>query len=66
MPAQAGLLVALIGLNKVGVIDLQKMTLSKTLDVPKAPQEVLVRPDGCTCRVERFAVDLLWKGMAAR
>jgi len=40
------LLVALPGANKVGVIDLGSMTLARTLEVPHAPQEVLVRPDG--------------------
>lgn len=39
------LLVALININKVGVVDLHDMKLVRTLDVPKAPQEVLVRPD---------------------
>ena len=40
------LVMALIGVNKVGLLDLQTMQLAKTLDVPKAPQEVVVRPDG--------------------
>jgi DNA-binding beta-propeller fold protein YncE len=40
------LVVALIGVNKVGLLDLQSMQLAKTLDVPKAPQYVVVRPDG--------------------
>jgi DNA-binding beta-propeller fold protein YncE len=37
---------ALMNVNKVGLLDLQTMQVAKTLDVPKAPQEVLVRPDG--------------------
>ena len=39
------LLVALIRINKVGVVDLTSMKVVRTLDVPPAPQEVLVRPD---------------------
>jgi DNA-binding beta-propeller fold protein YncE len=27
-------------------VDLAKMEVTKTIEVPKAPQEVLVRPDG--------------------
>ena len=40
------LVMALPGLNQVGVLDLKSMEVVRTLDVPKAPQEVLVRPDG--------------------
>jgi YVTN family beta-propeller protein len=40
------LLVALIKINKVGVIDLREMKVARTFDVPAAPQEVLVEPDG--------------------
>jgi DNA-binding beta-propeller fold protein YncE len=36
----------MININKVGVVDLQSMEVVRSLDVPKAPQEVLVRPDG--------------------
>ena len=32
--------------GQVGVLDLKSMEVVRTLDVPKAPQEVLVRPDG--------------------
>jgi DNA-binding beta-propeller fold protein YncE len=32
--------------NKVAVIDLHTLRVAHTIDVPKAPQEVLVRPDG--------------------
>lgn len=39
------LLVALIRINKVGVVDLKSLKLARTLDVLPAPQEVLVRPD---------------------
>lgn len=45
------LIVALIKLNKVGVIDLRTMTTIHTLDVPAAPQEVLMRPDGAEAYV---------------
>ena len=37
---------ALIKPNQVGLLDLQSMQVAKTLDVPKAPQMVVVRPDG--------------------
>jgi len=30
----------------VGLLDLQSMKVVKTVDVPKAPQMVVVRPDG--------------------
>jgi DNA-binding beta-propeller fold protein YncE len=40
------LVMALIDVNKVGVLDLRSMEVVRTIDVPKAPQEVLVRPDG--------------------
>ncbi len=40
------LLVALISASKIGVVDLRSMAVVRSLDVPKAPQEVLVRPDG--------------------
>jgi DNA-binding beta-propeller fold protein YncE len=40
------LVMALIDVNKVGLLDLKTMQVAKTLDVPKAPQEVLVPPDG--------------------
>jgi len=39
------LVVALIRINQVGVVDLRSMQVVRTLDVPKAPQEVLVQPD---------------------
>jgi DNA-binding beta-propeller fold protein YncE len=32
--------------NLVGLVDLSSMRVVRTLEVPKAPQEVLVRPDG--------------------
>ena len=40
------LVMALPTVNKVGVLDLKTMQVTHTFDVPKAPQEVLVRPDG--------------------
>jgi DNA-binding beta-propeller fold protein YncE len=40
------LLVTLPRLNQLGVLDLKSMEVTRTLDVPKSPQEVLVRPDG--------------------
>ena len=39
-------MIALLSVNKVGVLDLKTMQLTHILDVPKAPQEVVVRPDG--------------------
>ncbi len=39
------LLVALPAAGKVGVVDVQSLKLVRTVDVPKSPQEVLVRPD---------------------
>ena len=40
------LLVVLPKLNQVTVIDLATMKVAHTLDLPKGPQEALVRPDG--------------------
>jgi DNA-binding beta-propeller fold protein YncE len=40
------LVLALIKSNQVARLDLATWTVGPTLDVPKAPQEVLVRPDG--------------------
>jgi DNA-binding beta-propeller fold protein YncE len=37
---------AIPSVNKVGVLDLKTMEVAHTFDVPKAPQETLVRPDG--------------------
>jgi DNA-binding beta-propeller fold protein YncE len=59
---------ALPGLNQVGVLDLKSMEVVRTLDVPKAPQEVLVRPDGrvayvsCDASGQVAVIDLTaWK-----
>jgi DNA-binding beta-propeller fold protein YncE len=35
----------------VGVVDLQTMKVVRRIDVPKAPQEILVRPDGAVAYV---------------
>jgi DNA-binding beta-propeller fold protein YncE len=40
------LLVCLININKVGVIDLGTMKLSRTIDVLPAPQEIIIPPAG--------------------
>jgi YVTN family beta-propeller protein len=45
------LLVAVPALDVVGVVDLASMRVVRTLDVPKAPQEILVRPDGVSAYV---------------
>ena len=62
------LVMALPGLNQVGVLDLKSMEVVRTLDVPKAPQEVLVRPDGrvayvsCDASGQVAVIDLAeWK-----
>jgi len=39
------LIAALPSASKVAVVDLHTMTLARTIEVPSAPQEVLVRPD---------------------
>ncbi len=39
------LLACLPGANKVAVVNLDAMQVARTVDVPKAPQEILVRPD---------------------
>lgn len=39
-------MVAVPKANKVAVVDFKAMKVAYTVDVPKAPQEVLVRPDG--------------------
>lgn len=39
-------MLAVPGVRKVAVIDLHEMKVAKLVDVPAAPQEVLVRPDG--------------------
>lgn len=45
------LLIALPGANQVAVVDLDAMKVARTFDVPRAPQEVLVRPDGAEAYV---------------
>jgi DNA-binding beta-propeller fold protein YncE len=45
------LVMALIKNNEVGLLDLQSMQVVKTLAVPKAPQMVVVRPDGSAAYV---------------
>jgi DNA-binding beta-propeller fold protein YncE len=39
------LVLAVPTVNKVAVIDLKTLTVAHTIDVPRAPQEVLIRPD---------------------
>ena len=50
------------------MVDLKSMQLARTFDVPKAPQEVLVRPDGrfayvsCDASKQVAVIDLSeWK-----
>jgi DNA-binding beta-propeller fold protein YncE len=45
------LIVAVPAANKVVAIDLDSGKISKSLDVPAAPQEVLISPDGGTAWV---------------
>jgi len=45
------LVVAVPGKNKVAAIDLAQMKVAHEMDVPRAPQEVLVRPDGAVAYV---------------
>lgn len=40
------LLATLPRLNKVAAVDLRSMSVARTVDVPEAPQEILMRPDG--------------------
>jgi len=39
------------GIGEVAIVDLEKMEVSKVLQVPKAPQYALVRPDGAAAYV---------------
>jgi len=62
------LLVALPGIDKVGLVDLGTMRMVRTLDVPKAPQEILLPPGGgvayvsCDSSRQVAAIDLKeWK-----
>ena len=45
------LVVAMPRINQVGVLDLETMQVARTFAVPKAPQEVLIRPDGLAAYV---------------
>jgi YVTN family beta-propeller protein len=59
------LLVAVPGGAKVALVDLHAMKVALNLDVPRAPQEMLVRPDGveayvsCTASRERGQVAVI-------
>lgn len=64
VPGRKLLLVALLKVNRVGAVDLEIMRLVRTLEVPRAPQEILVRPDAseayvsCDSSAKVVAVDL--------
>jgi len=52
----------------VAVVDLQTFKLAQTLDVPKAPQEIVIQPDGafayvsCDASRQVAVIDLkTWK-----
>jgi len=40
------LLVAVPSTNQVAVVDLASMQVTRRIDVPSTPQEILIRPDG--------------------
>jgi DNA-binding beta-propeller fold protein YncE len=44
-------MVTLPGKNLVAVVDLKSMEVTQTLALPRAPQELLVRPDGLVAYV---------------
>ena len=44
-------MVAMPRINQAGVVDLETMQVARTFAVPKAPQEVLIRPDGLAAYV---------------
>jgi DNA-binding beta-propeller fold protein YncE len=45
------LLVAIPSINKVAVVDMRSLKVSRTIDTPRSPQEILVRPDGLVAYV---------------
>jgi len=57
------LVVALPSANKVAVVDLGTMKVAHMIEVPAAPQEILVRPDG---RVAYASCDASHKIVAIR
>lgn len=56
------LLVAMPKANKVAVVDLGRFEVSHTIEVPKAPQEVLIRPDNqvayVSCDTSRLVAEI--------
>jgi DNA-binding beta-propeller fold protein YncE len=67
-PDGRSLVLTLIKDNKVARLDLKTWQVGPALDVPKAPQEVLVRPDGkvayvsCDASAKVAEIDLVaWK-----
>ena len=44
-------LLVCIGIGEVGVIDLETMKVARTLQVPRAPQAIVMRPDGAVAYV---------------
>jgi DNA-binding beta-propeller fold protein YncE len=57
------LIVAVPTANKVAIVDLSAMKVAHVVDVPAAPQEVVVRPDG---RVAYVSCDASHKIAAIR
>jgi DNA-binding beta-propeller fold protein YncE len=62
------LLVAIPSVSKVAVIDLSSLKVVRTIDTPRSPQEILMRPDGliayvsCNHDKQVIAIDLTqWK-----
>ncbi len=63
-PDNQWLVVAMPGIRKAALVDLRTMKLARTVDLPKSPQEVLIRPDGkvayvsCDASKKVAAIDL--------
>lgn len=61
-------LLVCVGLNDVAVVDLESWKVVRSIEVPRAPQEILIRPDGavayvsCDASAKVIAIDLKeWK-----
>ena len=48
---QHWLIVAMPGIHQLAAVDLKTFKVTKTIDLPKNPQEVLIPPDGKTAYV---------------
>ncbi len=61
-------LLVCVGLGEVAVVDLEAMKVARTIETPRAPQEILIRPDGadayvsCDASAKIAVIDLKdWK-----